>query len=117
MTQIINMSIDNNCYPDNLKLAEVRPVFKKKDNLDRENYKPVSVFSPVPKVYERIMYQKIEDFTKYKLSNLLTGFRKNHKTQRYLMSTLEKWEKTLGKVVYISAIFMDLSKAFDTLWL
>ena len=33
MTQIINMSIDNNCYPDDLKLAEVSPVFKKKDDL------------------------------------------------------------------------------------
>ena len=27
MTQMINMSIDNNCYPDDLKLAEVSPVF------------------------------------------------------------------------------------------
>ena len=34
MTQIINISIDNNCYPDDLKLAEVNPIFKKKDDLD-----------------------------------------------------------------------------------
>ena len=33
-TQIINISIDNNCYTDDLKLAEVNPVFKKKDDLD-----------------------------------------------------------------------------------
>ena len=37
MTQIINMSIDNNCYPDHLKLAEVSPAFKQKDDLDKEN--------------------------------------------------------------------------------
>ena len=37
MTQIINMSIDNNHYPDHLKLAEVSPVFKQKDDLDKEN--------------------------------------------------------------------------------
>ena len=37
MTQIIDMSIDNNCYPNDLKLAEVSPVFKKKDNLHKEN--------------------------------------------------------------------------------
>ena len=37
MTKIINMSIDNNCYPNDLKLAEVSPVFKKKDNLGKEN--------------------------------------------------------------------------------
>ena len=67
ITQIISISIDNNCYPDDLKLAEVSPVFKKKDDLDKENYKPVSVLSHVSKVFERIMYQQIEDFKKDKL--------------------------------------------------
>ena len=95
MTQIINMSIDNNCYPDDLKFAEVSPVFKKKDDLDKENYRPVSVLSHVSKVFVRIMYQ-IEDFMKDKLSNLLTGFRKNHNTQHCLMSTLESWKKNFG---------------------
>ena len=70
------MSIDNNCYPDDLELAEVSPVFKKKNDLDKENYRPVSVLSYVTNVFERIMYQQIENFMKDKLSNLLTGFRK-----------------------------------------
>ena len=87
------MSIDNNCYPDDLELAEVSPVFKKKNDLDKENYRPVSVLSHVTKVFERIMYQQIEDFMKDKLSNLLTGFRKSHNTQHYLMSMLERWKK------------------------
>ena len=115
MTQIINMSIDNNCYPEDLKLAEVSPVFKKKDDLNKENYRPISVLSHVSKVFERVMYQQIEDFMKDKLSNLLIGFRKNHNTQHYLTSLLERWKKTLDKGGYIFAIFMDLSKAFDTL--
>ena len=115
MTQIINMSIDNNCYPEDLKLAEVSPVFKKKDDLNKENYRPISVLSHVSKVFERVMYQQIEDFMKDKLSNLLIGFRKNHNTQHCLTNLLERWKKTLDKGGYIFAIFMDLSKAFDTL--
>ena len=59
MTEIINMSIENNCYPDDLKLAEVSLVFKKKDDLDKENYRPVSVLSHVSKVFERIMNKQI----------------------------------------------------------
>ena len=51
MTQIINMSIDNNCYHDDLKLAEISPIFKKKDDLDKENYRPVNVLSYVLKVF------------------------------------------------------------------
>ena len=114
-TQIIIMSIDNNCYPEDLKLAEVSPVFKKKDDLNKENYRPISVLSHVSKVFERVMYQQIEGFMKDKLSNLLIGFRKNHNTQHCLTNLLERWKKTLDKGGYIFAIFMDLSKAFDTL--
>ena len=114
ITQIIDRSIDNNCYPYDLKLAEVSPVSKKKNDLDRKNYRPVSFLSRVSKFFERIVYQQIKDFIKDKLLNLLTGFRKNHNTQRCLMIMLEKWE-TLDKGGYICAIFMDLSKAFGTM--
>ena len=48
---------------------------------------------------------------KDKLPNLLTGFRKNHKIQY----CFQGGKKTLDKGGYICAIFMDLSKAFDTL--
>ena len=108
MTQITNMFIDNNCYPNDLKLAEVSPVFKKKDDLDKENDRPVSVLSHVSKVFERIMYQQIEDFMKDKLSNLLTKFfRKNHSTHHCLMSMLEKWKKKLWikHVIYVQYLW------------
>ena len=68
MTQIINMSIDNDCYPDDLKLAEVSQVFKKKDDLDKKT--DLSVLSYVSNIFKRIMYRQIKDFMKEKLSNL-----------------------------------------------
>ena len=37
ITKIINLSFENGCFPDNLKLAEVTPIFKKNDYLDKEN--------------------------------------------------------------------------------
>ena len=52
---------------------------------------------------------------KDKLSKELTGFRKNHSTQHCLSCMLEIWKKVLDKRGYICAIFMDLSKAFDTI--
>ena len=50
-----------------------------------------------------------------KVSKLLTGFRKNHRTQHCLISMLKMWKYTLDKGGYLSTIFMDLSKASDTL--
>ena len=115
ITKIINVSFENGRFPDELKLAEVSPIFKKNDDLDKENYRPVSILSHASKVFERIMYMQIDTFMRDKLSKLLTGFRKNHSTQHCLMSMLEMWKNTLDKGGYVSAIFMDLSKAFDTL--
>ena len=87
----------------------------KKDDLDKENYRPISVLPHVSKIFERIMYHQVNDYMKDKLSEQLTGFRKNHSTQQCLSCMLEIWKNVLVKGGYIWAVFMDLSKAFYTL--
>ena len=86
---IIKVSFENGLFPDELKLDQVSPIFKKSDDLDKENYRPVSISSHVPKVFGRIMYMQIDTFMRDKLLKLLTGFRKNHSTQHCLMSMLK----------------------------
>ena len=83
------MPFENKCFPDDLKLAEVSPIFKKDVDLDKENYTPVSVSFNVSKVSERNIYSQIDPFMQDKLSNLLTGFRKKHSTQNCLIYMLE----------------------------
>ena len=46
-------------------------IFKKNDDLDEKNYRPVSILFNVPKVFERIIYCKNDGFMQDKLSNLL----------------------------------------------
>ena len=87
------------------KLAEVSLIFKKNDDLGKENCRPVSILSHVLKVFERIMYMQVDTFMRDKLSKLLTGFRKNHSTQHCLMYMLEMWKNTLDKGGYVSATF------------
>ena len=87
-TNGINLSIEKGCFPEGC-LAEVSPIFKKKDDLDKENHRPVSVLPHVSKVFERIMYHQINDYVKNKLSKQLTGFRKNHSKQHCLSCMLE----------------------------
>ena len=43
LTKIINSSIRNGCFPDELKAAEVTPTFKKNDDLDKKTI-DLSVF-------------------------------------------------------------------------
>ena len=49
------------------------------------------------------------------LPKCLTGFRKSHGTQHLLVTMLEKWKKAVDKGKYVSALFLDLSKALDTI--
>ena len=97
LTNIINDSFEKGCFPDELKIAEVSPIFKKNNSLDKENYRPVSVLSHVSKVFERIMYNQIDECMKTKLSLVLNGFRKNHSTQHCLITMLEVWKNMIDK--------------------
>ena len=57
ITSSINLSIKKGCFPEDFKLAEVSQIFKKKDDLDKENYRSVSEkVKHKSKVFERIMY-------------------------------------------------------------
>ena len=55
--KIINLSFKNGCFPDDLEVAEVTPIFKKNDDLNIENYKPASVLFNMSKDFERIIYR------------------------------------------------------------
>ena len=115
LTKIFNISLESGCFPNKLKLAEVTPVSKREDELSKENYRPVSVLSHASKIFERIVFNQMNLFFESKFSPQLTGFRKNHSTQNALLNMIEKWRHALDKGKKVGTIFMDLSKAFDTL--
>ena len=48
--------------PDNLRLADITPVFKKKDPLNKESYRPVSVLPSISKIFEKLMQKQINDY-------------------------------------------------------
>ena len=89
--------------------------FTKKDPNNKENYRPVSLLSHMSKVFERLLQKQIETFMNNKLSIKLFGSRKNYNTQYCLTFILEKWKNILEKGKYFGAVFMDFSKAFDTI--
>ena len=114
LLNIMNSSFRNRCSLDDVKAAEVNTIFKKNGTWDKENYRYVSVLSHTSKVFESIMYIQIESFMEDKLPKLLTGFRKNYNTLHCLSNILEKWKNTFDKSGFVCAMFMDLSKDFDT---
>ena len=76
ITFIINDCIEKGIFPNDLKLADVSPIFKKEDSFKKENYQPVSILPHMSKVFERILYKQIDTFMTTKFSPYLCGFRK-----------------------------------------
>ena len=102
-------------FPDTLKRADVTPIFKKGNDNEKENYRPVSMLSTFSKVFEKLLFEQINDHMQSKFSKHLTGFRKNHSTQNALLVMIEKWKTILNKKLKVGALIMDLPKAFDIL--
>ena len=115
LTKTINLAITECEIPDKFKKSEEIPLYKKQDPLKKENYRPVGLLPHVSKVFECILYTQINNYIENKLSKYITGFRKSHGTQHSLMIMLEKWKNVLDKGEYVCVLFMDLSKAFDTI--
>ena len=77
--KMINKSITEGTFPSELKLAEL-------DCMNKENYRPISLLSHMSKVFERILLNQLNNFIKYKLSNIFTGFRKDHSAQTLIVN-------------------------------
>ena len=117
LSVIINQSLCTGVYPDKLKIAKVIPLFKKGDESLIENYRPISLLSSISKVFERIVFNQLYKYLDD--NNLLFdsqyGFRKHHSTELAAVELIDRIYETIDQGDIPISIFLDLSKAFDTL--
>jgi len=117
LTHIVNLSIIHGIVPNDLKIARVVPTFKSGDKALFSNCRPISVLPCFSKILERIIYNRIINY-------------------RNDFNVLYDNQYGLGKIVLLAsrlsifviefplllsieenthlAVFLDLSKAFDT---
>ena len=117
LVNIWNVEIlHNKKFPSKLKLADLTPIFKKLDTSLKENYRPVSILPVVSKIFERLMERQMKNYIEIHLSPYLCGYRKGFNAQHAVTAMIEIWKKWLDKNDGLAgAVFMDLSKAFDTI--
>ena len=117
LVEIINLSFKTGIYIDDLKISKVMPIFKDKGSeLERTNYRPISLLSNINKIIEKLMHERVYDFLeKYKcIYELQFGFRKGHSTSHALIDLTEAIRRSIDQNKFSVGVFIDLQKAFDT---
>ena len=114
---IINQSLCTGIFPDKLKLAKVIPLFKKDDDKIFGNYRPISLLSSISKVFEKVAFDQLYDYftTHGLLFNSQYGFRRHHSTELAALEFVDKIRSEIDQKKIPFSVFLDLSKAFDTL--
>ena len=115
ITNRINKFILTKSFPDELKVADVTPVFTKDDANNKTNFRPISLLPMISKIFERVLLDQIEKVPENTLSPKLCGSRTVHSTQHVLLDLLKTWQKTLEKSGVTGTVLMELCNAYDCL--
>ena len=118
LATLFNQSLTEGIYPDSFKTAKCVPIYKGAP-LDPDlpiSYRPISILNAVNKVFERIIHDQLAIY--FEKNTLLPtfqyGYRKNHNTTQAILDFNSYVTECLNNKLVTIAIFMDLSKAFDT---
>ena len=87
LTKIINLGYHVKRFPHSMKVANIKPLHKKKSTDDISNYRPISILPTLSKVFERAATDQI--VTYLESNNLINrnqhAYRKGHSTQTCLV--------------------------------
>ena len=114
---LVNKSLADGIFPTQLKLAKVVPIHKSKDRQNIENYRPISLLPSISKIFEKIVFKRLYSFLEAHsiLYHRQYGFRPNHSTIDAILDFAQNIYKSLEKNEVSIGVFLDLSKAFDTI--
>ena len=117
LLHLINLSFSKGVFPDQLKIAKLIPVFKADDPELFSNYRPISLLTNFSKFFEKIMHNRLVLFAER--FNILYhnqfGFRRGHSTSHALVHLINNIASAIDHNEATAGVFLDLSKAFDTL--
>lgn len=117
LCKLINNSFSTGLVPDELKIAKVCPIYKNGDRAQFSNYRPISILPSFSKLYEKLVCNRLMNYlSKHSiLHNNQYGFRSHHDTSMAVIDMVDKISAAMDSNEFSIGLFIDLSKAFDTL--
>jgi hypothetical protein len=105
LVHIFNASLKSGVFPENMKIAKIRPLYKKGERQEVCNYRPISIL-PVfffSKILERLVYnRKISFVTKYNvLTEVQNGFRKTKLAETASQTFTENIKEAMDRRLFM----------------
>lgn len=116
ITTLINQTFEEGDFPDLLKISILKPVHKKDEKMDPNNYRPIALLPAISKIFEKCMCDRVYSFCeKFNLfDECQNGFRKNRSTTLAVQKYIQEIINTLDNKKYAVGILLDMTKAYDT---
>ena len=118
VVNLFNAIINTECIPNQWKLGYIVPIFKKGQTDDPANYRGISIISCLGKLFSSILSKRLishmeesKGFSMYQ-----AGFMKNKRTSDHIFVVKSIIEEAKSRGTPIYGCFVDLKKAFDTVW-
>jgi hypothetical protein len=116
LTYICNAVLCSGKFPDRLKYALVKPIYKKGNRQEIVNYRPISILTTFSKIFERLTFNRLTSHLQ--TNEILTrdqyGFRSKCSTEQATFSLIRSILKALDDGQITGGIFCDIQKAFDS---
>ena len=117
LTIIINQMLHTGIFPEPLKISKVVPLYKANDQMLLSNYRPIALLPSLSKIFEYVLLEQLTNY--FVENNLLSphqyGFRAKHSTELAALNIVDNLTYKLDSGLIPINIYLDLSKAFDTL--
>ena len=117
LTLIINQMLQTGEFPNDLKISRVKPLFKSGETSSFSNYRPISLLPSFSKIFEYVIFKQLysymDDNRLFSLEQY--GFRIGHSTELAALHLVNHLTKQMDTGKIPINIYIDLSKAFDTL--
>ena len=118
ITKIFNLSLSLGVFPKKWKIANIVPIHKKASIHDCKNYRPISLLPCISKVFEKLVFAHVYLHLRRNnvISEFQSGFTPGDSTIYQLTHITDKIFKAVDEFEEVLACFLDLTRAFDTVW-
>ena len=112
ITKFYNNFMDKGIFPSILKIGRVTPIYKKGDPQSFGNYRPISTLPVFGKFFEKVIYNRLYSYFISKIFYMINNLVLENIIQ---LDSVNKITESIEDKKHVLGIFIDLSKAFDTI--